>query len=86
MWIWFLYLVFCNNHDMVSPYTPPSNDVAKLNNRTLKELTSALLLDSGAPSIIWGEAPPTACCVMNRVPYKKTYVTFFELLKIEKEL
>ena len=40
-------------------------------NRTLIELTTAMLIDSDAPSNFWGEAILTACRVLNRVPHRQ---------------
>ena len=71
-------------HETTPPYSPASNGVAKRKNRTLIGMTNAILIDSGAPSNIWGEAVLTACYVLNRVPHKKTKLTPFELWKGHK--
>ena len=39
----------------------------KEKNRSLIELTNAMLIESGAPLHFWGEAILTACHVLNRV-------------------
>ena len=49
----------------------------KEKNRTLIELTNAMLIESGAPLHFWGEAILTACHVLNRVPHKKSHITPF---------
>ena len=51
----------------------------KEKNRTLIELTNALLIESGAPLHFWGEAILTTCHVLNRVPHKKSHTTAFEM-------
>ena len=43
-------------HKTTSPYSPESNGVAKRKNRTLKEMMNAMLVSSGAPLNLWGEA------------------------------
>ena len=48
-------------------------------NRTLIELTNAMLIEFGAPLHFWGEAVLTTCHVLNRVPHKKSHTTPFEM-------
>ena len=66
-------------HETPPPYSPASNGVAERKNRTLVELTNAMLIESCAPLSFWGEALLTACYVLNRVPYKSTKLISFEL-------
>ena len=68
-------------HETIAPCSPASNGVAKRKNRTLIELTNAMLIESGAPLHFWGETILTACQVLNRVPYKKSHTTPFEIWK-----
>ena len=37
-------------HETTPPYSPASNGVAERKNRTLTDLTNAILIDSGTPS------------------------------------
>ena len=68
-------------HETIAPYSPASNGVAERKNRTLIELTNAMLIESGAPIHFWGEAILTACYVLNRVPHKKSHTTSLEMWK-----
>ena len=43
-------------HETTPAYSPSSNGVAERKNRTLIDLTNVMLIDSGAPSNLWGEA------------------------------
>ena len=71
-------------HETTAPYSPASNGVAERKNRTLIELTNAMLIESGAPLHFWGEAILIACHVLNRVPHKKSRTTSFEMWKGHK--
>ena len=51
----------------------------KEKNRTLLELTNAMLIESGALLHFWSEAILTACHILNRVPHKKSHTTPFEM-------
>ncbi|XP_057249331.1 uncharacterized protein LOC130590790 [Beta vulgaris subsp. vulgaris] len=57
--------------EMTSPYTPEQNGIAERKNRTLKDMMNAMLISSGMPTNMWGEAILSACYVLNRVPHKK---------------
>ena len=48
-------------HETTIPYSPASNGVAKRKNRTLIELTNAMLIEYHAHLHFWGEAILTAC-------------------------
>ena len=67
---------FCEDHVIIHETTPPysleSNEVAERKNRTLKEIMNAMLVSSGAPLNLWGEAILSACHIQNRISYKKT--------------
>lgn len=71
-------------HETTPPYSPSSNGVAERKNRTLIDLTNAMLIDSGAPSNLWGKTILTACHVINRVPHKKTKIVPYELWREHK--
>ena len=71
-------------HETTTPYSPASNGVAKRKNKTLIELTNAMLIESSAALHFWGEAILTACHVLNRVPHKKSHSTPFEMWKGHK--
>lgn len=49
-------------------YTPQQNGVADRANRTLVEMARCMLLQSGLPKSLWGEAINTASFVRNRCP------------------
>ena len=44
-------------------------------------MMNAMLVSSNAPDNLWGEALLTACHLQNRIPYKKTGKTPYELWK-----
>ncbi|CAH9143287.1 unnamed protein product [Cuscuta epithymum] len=68
-------------HEITPPYSPESNGIAERKNRTLKEMMNALLISSGAPDNLWGEAILSACHLQNRIPYKHNKRTPYELWK-----
>jgi len=68
-------------HETTPPYSPESNGVTERKNKTLKNMVNAMLISSGAPLNLWGEAMLSACHIQNRIPYKKTGITPYELWK-----
>ncbi|OMO54671.1 Integrase, catalytic core [Corchorus capsularis] len=68
-------------HEVTPPYSPESSGVAERKNRTLKEMMNAMLVSSNAHDNLWGEALLSACHVQNRIPYKKTGKTPYEIWK-----
>ena len=66
-------------HEVTPPYSPKSIGVAERKNRILKNMVNAMLISSGAPLNLWGEAILSACLIQNRIPYKKTDKTPYEL-------
>ena len=51
---------FCLQHGIIyhttAPYSPQQNGVAERKNRTLKDMMNAMLISSGLPQNLWGEA------------------------------
>ena len=76
---------FCSQHGIIhqttAPYSPQQNGVARRKNRTLKAMMNALLLSSGLPQNLWGEAIISANYILNRIPHKKTNKSPYELWK-----
>ena len=66
-------------HEVTTPSIPEQNGIAERKNRTLKDMMNAILISSGLPSNMWGEAILSACDVLNRVPHKKIRKTPYEL-------
>src|SRR5436190_5070006 len=76
---------FCQEHSIIhkvtTTYTPQSNSVAERKNRTLMDIVNCMLLSSGAPENLWGEALLSACFILNRVPQRDSDVTPYERWK-----
>ena len=76
---------FCSQHGIIhpttEPYSPQQNGVVERKNKTLKEMMNALLLSSGLPQILWGEAILSANYILSRIPHKKTNKSPYELWK-----
>ena len=68
-------------HEVTPPYSPQSNGVAERKNRTLKEMMNAMLISSGLPQNMWGEAILSSNYLLNRIPRKKQDKTPYELWK-----
>ncbi|KAL2237188.1 UNVERIFIED_CONTAM: Retrovirus-related Pol polyprotein from transposon TNT 1-94 [Sesamum indicum] len=71
-------------HKETPLYSPSSNGMAERKNRTFKDMINSLLLTSGLPKYLWGEALNTACHILNRVPLKHNTSTPFELWRGRK--
>ena len=76
---------FCSQHGIIhqttAPYSPQQNGVVEHKNRTLNEMMNALLLSSGLPQNLWGEAILSTNYILNRIPQKKSNQSPYELLK-----
>ena len=59
-------------HQTTTPYTSQQNGIVERKNRTLKDMVNAMLISSGLPQNLWGEAVLIANFILNRVPHKKT--------------
>ena len=68
-------------HEVTPLYSSESNGVSERKNRTLKEMMNSLLVSASAPNNLWGEAILPACHLQNRISYKKTGKTPYELWK-----
>ena len=68
-------------HEVTPPYSPQSNVVAERKNRTLKDMMNAMLISSGLPQNMWGEAILSANYLLNKVSRKKEDKTPYELWK-----
>ena len=76
---------YCENegiiHEVTPPYSPEPNGVVERKNMTLKEMMNSLLVSASAPDNLWGEAKLSTCHLQNRISYKKTGKTPYELWK-----
>ena len=76
---------YCGEHGIIyqttAPYSPQQNGTAERKNRTLKDMMNAMLVSSGLPQNMWGEAILTANYILNIVPRKKLDKTPYELFK-----
>ena len=66
---------------MTPPYAPQSNVIVERKNHTLLDMVNVMLVSSGLPKNMWGEALYSACHILNRVPYKNFEKTPYELWK-----
>lgn len=53
-------------HETTIPYSPEQNGVAERMNRTLKDMATTMLIDSGLPKHFWAEAVATSAYIRNR--------------------
>ena len=76
---------FCEEHGIIyetsPPYSAESNGVAEIKNITLKEMINVMLASSGASLNLRREYILSVCHIQNRIPYKKTSKTPYELWK-----
>ena len=71
-------------HEVTPSYSPESNEIAERKNKTLKEMTNAMLVSSGLSSNMWEEAILSTCHIQNKVSHKKTSKTPNELWERRK--
>ena len=79
---------FCEDHGIIhevtAPYSPQSNGVAERKNRTLMNMVNSMLISSGVPENLWGEALVSVCHILNRIPFKHNDLTPYEIWKQRK--
>ena len=68
-------------HEVTPPYSPQSNGVAERKNRTLMDMVNSMLLSSGLPENLWGEAILSASFILNRIIIKDKEKTPYEIWK-----
>jgi len=61
---------------------PSLMGVAERKNRTLKEMMNVTLVSFSAPNNLWGEAILSACHLQNKISYKKTGLTSYQLWNV----
>ena len=64
---------------MIQLYSLELNEVTERKNIALKEMMTSLLVSASTLNNMWGEAILSACHLQNRIPYKKTGRTPYEL-------
>ncbi|GJT19305.1 retrovirus-related pol polyprotein from transposon TNT 1-94 [Tanacetum coccineum] len=81
---------FCSTfgivHQTTAPYTPQQNGVAERKNRTLKNMINSMLITSGAPHSLWGEACLAANTILNKIPHKKSDKSPYQLWKATDDI
>ncbi|GJV26366.1 retrovirus-related pol polyprotein from transposon TNT 1-94 [Tanacetum coccineum] len=75
------YSTFGIVHQTTAPYSPQQNGVAERKNRTLKNMINSMLITSGAPHSLWGEACLAANTILNKIPHKKSDKSPYQLRK-----
>ena len=68
------FISFCSEHKIErhfsTPYTPQQNGVVVRKNRTILDMTRAMLKNKNLPKVFWGEAVSTAAYLLNGAPTK----------------
>lgn len=64
-----------------SPYSPRSNGLVEHKKRALMDMVNAMLTNSSAPESLCGEALLTSCSIINKIPFKHSDKTPYELWK-----
>ena len=76
---------YCENegiiHEVTLPFSSESNGVTERKNMTLKEMMNSLFVSALTPNNLWGEDILSACHLQNRISYKKSGKTPYELWK-----
>ncbi|KAK9194952.1 hypothetical protein WN943_003067 [Citrus x changshan-huyou] len=77
-----LFMSLCEQsgiiHQVTAPYSPQSNGIAERKNQTLKEMMNAMLISSGFPQNMWGEAVLSTNYLLNKIPRKQEDKTSVE--------
>lgn len=81
--------VFCKEarikRSLTAPRSPQQNRVVERRNKTILEMSRAILLQTNLPKEFWGEVSYTAVHLLNRAPSKAaSKSTPFELLHKRK--
>jgi hypothetical protein len=80
--------VFLNHEEVVHERSPAhsheSNGLPERLNRTLETMVRGMLVSSGLPPSMWGEAVHTAVYIKNRLPHRAVKTTPYEELHGEK--
>ena len=66
-------------HETSAPYTPAQNGTAERVNRTLLNSVRAMLISSGLPPSLWGEAVSYSVYIRNRVLSRTNNTTPYEI-------
>ena len=68
------FIAFCKKEDIkketIVPYTPEKNDLAERKNRSILEVSHAMLQDQNVPKFLWAKATFTTMYVQNKVPHQ----------------
>lgn len=56
--------------ELIVPYNPEQNGVAKRKNRSIEESVKAVLHDQDLPKFVWGEVTKAIVYIQNRCPHK----------------
>jgi hypothetical protein len=69
-----------------APYTPAQNGISEIFNRTIINKVRSMLISSGVPKALWGEAVLAATYIYNRTPHSSLegFITPFEAKYGEK--
>ena len=74
---------FCEMYDIIHEVAPSyafqSNGILERKNRTLLHMVNGMLVSSGLPKNMWGEALYSAYYILSRAPYKSFGKTPYEL-------
>ena len=66
-------------HQKSAPFTPQQNGLPERKNRTLVDMVNAMIFYARLPYNLWGEALLYACHILNKVTYKKTHISPYEV-------
>ena len=67
--------------EVTPPYSPQSNGIAEIKNRTLMDMVNSMFISYGLPENLWGEAILSACFMLNRIIVKENEKTLYEIWK-----